>query len=96
MIYVIARAEVAPEKYQDYLEELRKIVPDVRAEDGCIGYEPCSDLASEDTGRFVTIIEMWESEAHWRKHMTAPHMAQFKAVAGAWRVGNTVYAVDPL
>ena len=94
MIYVIARAEIAPDKFQPYLEELRKIVPDVRAEDGCIGYEPCGDLGGE--GSVVTIVEMWESEAHWRKHMTAPHMARFKAAAGAWRVGNTVYAVKPL
>jgi len=78
MIYVIARAEVAPEKYRDYLDELMKIVPDVRDE------------------KFVTIIEMWESEADWRAHMTTEHMARFKAAVGAWRVGNTVYAVKPL
>ena len=94
MIYVIARAEIAPDKFQDYLEELRKIVPDVRAENGCIGYEPCCDLNGD--GSFVTIIEMWESEAHWRTHMTTAHMVRFKSVAGAWRVGNTVYAVKPL
>ena len=94
MIYVIARAEIASDKFQDYLDELRKIVPDVRAEDGCVGYEPCVDLNGE--GSFVTIVEMWESEAHWRRHMTTAHMASFKAAAGAWRVGNTVYAVKPL
>ena len=94
MIYVIARAEIAPDKFQDYLEELRKIVPEVRSEDGCIGYEPCVDLSGE--GSFVTIVEMWQSEAQWRKHMTTEHMVRFKAVAGAWRVGNTVYAVKPL
>ncbi len=95
MIYVIARAEVAPDKFQDYMEELRKIVPDVRAEEGCIGYEPCTDVSGDGDERFVTIIEMWESEAHWHRHMTTPHMAAFKAAAGAWRVGNTVYAVRP-
>ena len=94
MIYVIARAEILPEKFQSYLEELQKIVPEVRAENGCIGYEPCGDLDGERS--VVTIIEMWESEAHWRMHMTTPHMARFKAAAGAWRIGNTVYAVKPL
>ena len=94
MIYVIARAEIAPDKFQDYLEELQKIVPDVRSEEGCIGYEPCADLSGE--GCFVTIVEMWESEELWRKHMTTEHMARFKAAAGAWRVGNTVHAVKPL
>lgn len=95
MIYVIARAEILPEKFQDYMAELEKIVPDVRAEEGCIGYEPCADISVDGEERFVTIIEMWESEAHWRKHMTTPHMAAFKAAARAWRVGNTVYAVRP-
>jgi len=94
MIYVIARAEVAPEKYRDYLDELMKIVPDVRAEKGCVGYEPCADILEDE--KFVTIIEMWESEADWRAHMTTEHMARFKAAVGAWRVGNTVYAVKPL
>ena len=56
MIYVIARAEIAPDKFQEYLEELHKIVPEVRSEDGCIGYEPCADLSGE--GSFVTIVEM--------------------------------------
>ena len=94
MIYVIARAEIAPDKFQRYLEELNRIVPEVRAEDGCIGYEPCADLDGD--GSFVTIIEMWESEAHWRRHMTTPHMVRFKAAAGSWRVGSTTYAVRPL
>ena len=94
MIYVVARAEIAQDKFQDYLEKLRELVPAVRAEDGCIGYEPCADLNGD--GCFVTIIEMWESEAHWRKHMTTSHMAEFKAATGSWRVGNTVHAVKPL
>ncbi len=94
MIYVIARAEIAPDKFEDYLEELRKLVPEVRTEDGCIGYEPCTDLL--DDGCFVTFIEMWESEEHWRKHMTTAHMIRFKSVVGAWRVGNEVHAVKPL
>ena len=94
MIYVVARAKIDPEKYQDYLDELMKIVPEVRAEDGCIGYEPCADIQGDE--KFVTIIEMWESEAHWRKHMTTEHMARFKAAVGDWRVGNSVCAVKPL
>ena len=94
MIYVIARAKVVPDKYQDYLDELMKIVPEVRAEDGCVGYEPCADIQGDEKN--VTIIEMWESEAHWRKHMTTEHMARFKAVVGAWRIGNLVFAVKPL
>jgi quinol monooxygenase YgiN len=95
MIYVIARAEIVPGKFQDYMAELEKIVPEVRAEEGCIGYEPCTDISGDGGEHFVTIIEMWDSEAHWRQHMTTPHMAAFKAAAGAWRVGNTVYAVRP-
>ena len=96
MIYVVARAEIVPGKFRDYMAELEKIVPEVRAEEGCIGYEPCTDISGDDDERFVTIIEMWESEAAWRKHMTTSHMARFKAAVGAWRIGSTVYAVKPL
>ena len=96
MIYVIARAEVKPGCFEEYMKALEKLVPAVRSEEGCVGYEPCGDLKVEGEERFVTIIEMWESEAHWRQHMSAPHMAEFRATAGPLRVGNTVYAVKPV
>ena len=96
MIYVIARAEVEPGRFEEYLKALEKLVPAVRSEEGCVGYEPCRDLKVDGDERFVTIIEMWESEAHWRRHMSTPHMAEFRSEAGPLRVGNTVYSVKPL
>ena len=96
MIYVIARAEIKAGKLEEYMKALEKLVPAVRSEEGCIGYEPCGDLKVEGEERFVTIIEMWESEAHWRRHMETAHMAEFRAVGKPLREGNTVYAVKPV
>ena len=96
MIYVIARAEIQAGKFEEYMKALEKLVPAVRSEEGCVGYEPCTDLKVEGEERFVTIIEMWESEAHWRRHMETAHMAEFRAVGRPLRVGNTVYAVKPV
>ena len=96
MIYVIARAEIMPEKFSAYVDELQRLVPLVRAEDGCLVYDPCVDLEGEGAGRFITIIEKWASKEHWQSHMQTVHMADFRRVAKPWRVGNTVYAVTSL
>ena len=96
MIYVLARAEIMPEKFSAYVEELHKLVPQVRAEDGCLGYDPCVDLEGEGVGRFITIVEKWASKEHWLSHMQTAHMAEFRRVARPWRINNTVYAVTAL
>ena len=96
MIYVIARAEIMPEKFSAYVEELRRLVPQVCAEDGCLGYDPCVDFDGEGVGRFITIIEKWASKEHWQAHMQTAHMAEFRRVARPWRINNTVCAVTSL
>lgn len=84
MIAVIATVNLKEGKRDAYLAELRKIVPDVRKEDGNIEYAPYVDLASgfpvqpplrPDT---VTLIEKWESLDALKKHMTAPHMGPYR------------------
>ncbi len=96
MIYVIARAEILPEKFSEYVAALRRLVPQVRAEEGCLGYDPCVDLEGDGVGRFITIVEKWASKEHWQSHMRTAHMNEFRTVARPLRVGNTVYAVTLL
>ncbi len=84
MICVIATVNIKEGKRDDYLAELRKIIPDVRREIGNIEYAPYIDFPSgfpvqppirRDT---VTIVEKWESMDALKKHMTAPHMGPYR------------------
>ena len=46
MIHVIATIELKPNSREDYLTVLRNNVSNVKAEAGCLGYEPAVDIDS--------------------------------------------------
>jgi quinol monooxygenase YgiN len=84
MIHVIASIEVEPGTRAEFIAHFNDNVPNVLAEDGCLGYGPTVDL---DTGiavqvplreNVVTIVEQWESLDHLRAHISAPHMASYR------------------
>ncbi|GAB4142964.1 MAG: putative quinol monooxygenase [Planctomycetaceae bacterium] len=84
MIYVIATIEIAEGRRDDFLNEFRKIIPAVRAEDGCIEYGPAIDT---ETGidaqqplreNVVTVMEKWESVDALKAHLVAPHMLEYR------------------
>ena len=84
MIYVIATVDIVDGKRSDFLEEFRKVIPQVQKEAGCIAYGPTIDV---DTGipaqklvrdNVVTIMEKWESIEALQAHLTAPHMTTYR------------------
>jgi quinol monooxygenase YgiN len=84
MIHVIATIEVHEGKRDAFLAEFRRIVPLVRAEDGCIEYGPAVDV---DAGlpvptalrpNVVTIVEKWASLDQLKAHLGAPHMIEYR------------------
>ncbi len=96
MIYVIATIEVVEGKRKPYLEEIGKILPDVRAEKGCIEYVPVIDLPAQFSaqepvqGDRVTIIEKWETLEDLKSHMEAPHMKKYRERARKYIVSSRV------
>ena len=85
MIHVIATVELAPGTLDKFLAEFRKIIPDVKAEAGCIEYGPAIDAETDipiqskvGTDR-VVIIEKWETVAALKAHGVAPHMQAYRA-----------------
>lgn len=84
MIYVIATIEIADGQRDRFLEEFHRIVPDVRAEDGCIEYGPAvdveTDIAAQGEVRdnVVTVVEKWENADVLKAHMAAPHMTAYR------------------
>ena len=84
MIVVLATIELHPGKRPEFLVEFRKIVPKVRAEEGCHEYFPAIDTASglpvqgparEDV---VVVVEKWESIKTLEAHLIAPHMMEYR------------------
>ena len=75
MIYVIATAELQPGCRDKFLAEFHKIVPAVRAEEGCIEYGPTVDaetgyLADHNTKNKIRVSVKEEVE------LTLPPPAQ--------------------
>ena len=84
MIHVIATIELKEDGREKYLEILQKNVPNVRAEKGCIHYEPTIDINSglpaqgEVRPNVVTLVEAWESLDTLHTHLKAPHMLDYR------------------
>ena len=84
MIVVLATIELHPGRRQDFLAEFHKIVPQVRAERGCIEYFPAVDVASglpvQGPARddVVVVCEKWESIPTLEAHLIAPHMMEYR------------------
>ncbi len=101
MIYVLATSELQEGCREKFLEILKANVPLVRAEEGCLQYEPCVDFASglsaqkEVRPDTVTIIEGWESMDHLMKHLQSAHMAEYRKKISGMRKSSTMNVVTP-
>jgi len=101
MIHVIATIETAPGKRDDFLAAFAELVPDVRAEQGCLEYGPAIDLATSITdqaaprGDVVTVVEKWESVEALRRHLEAPHMARYRRTVKDLVLGISIRVLEP-
>ena len=84
LIYVIASIDLAEGARAFYLEELNKIIPLVRSEQGCLEYGAAEDVPAgipiqepinENT---ITIIERWSDVDALKIHLEAPHMQSYR------------------
>jgi quinol monooxygenase YgiN len=101
MIHVIATVELAPGTREKFLAEFRKLIPDVRAEAGCIEYGPAIDAVTDIPIQFkvgadrVVIIEKWESVAALKAHGVAPHMQAYRAKVKDFVKGMELRVLSP-
>lgn len=102
MIHVIATIELREGTRDAFLTEFHAIVPQVRAEAGCLEYGPTVDVATglsvqppirEDV---VTVVEKWESLEHLHKHMTAPHMEVYRPKVKDLVTRTTLIVLTPV
>lgn len=89
MLHVLATIEVAEGKRTAFLAEFHKLVPLVRAEDGCIEYGAAVDVPTAIPVQtpvrddVVMVVEKWATLDALNAHLAAPHMAEYRQrVAG--------------
>ena len=102
MIHVVATIDLNPGTRDQFLAEFRKIVPDVKAEAGCIDYVPTIDAETEIPTQFkigpdkITILEKWEDAAALKSHLVAPHMQAYRPKVKAFVKGIEVRVFSPI
>ena len=102
MIHVIATIELKPNCIEAYLKVLKDNVPNVKAETGCLAYEPALDIDSGLPAQgavrenVVTIVEAWESLEHLAAHLKTPHMAAYRDAAADYVENVSVQVMSPV
>jgi quinol monooxygenase YgiN len=95
MLHVVATITLHPGSRERFLEEFLAIVPEVRAEDGCVEYGAAVDvptgLAAQPPLRsdVVVVVEQWRDLAALQAHLVAPHMMAYRE-----RVKDMVVTVE--
>ena len=101
MIHVIATIELKPNCREAYLAVLKKNVANVKAEAGCLAYEPAVDIDSGLPAQgalresVVTIVEAWESLEHLVAHLKTPHMAAYRDAVADYIENLSVQIMAP-
>ena len=101
MVHVIAVITAKPGKRNDILQHARANLAAVRAEKGCIEYDPVVD--AENALPFQTklgpdtfiVVEKWESMDALKAHAAAPHMAAYGAKTKEMIASRVIYILSP-
>ena len=102
MIHVIATIELAPGGREAFLKEFHALVPQVKAEDGCIAYGPTVDVASgipvqgSLRADVVTVVEQWRDVAALQAHLLAPHMQAYRGKVKDLVRGMQLQVLEPV
>ena len=82
MIHVLAVITAHPGKRAALMARQRQMLPEVRAEKGCVEYLPTIDGETSPAtfgSDIVVVIEKWETREDFAAHATAPHVAAYRA-----------------
>jgi quinol monooxygenase YgiN len=102
MIHVIATIRTVAGGQGALLAAFRDLVPQVRAERGCIEYGTAVDLATPIKGAasvredVVTVVEKWASVAALEDHLAAPHMQKHRERVKDLVTGVEIRVLEPV
>lgn len=96
MIYSIVTMLIKPGMMDAFLEECRKLRPQVLTEEGCRMYDYVRELEVDSPRQEpynenrITLYEKWVSQDALDLHSSMPYMAAFMAKAGPMRESVTI------
>ena len=102
MIHVIATVELQPNSREAFLKEYAKLVPLVKAEQGCIEYGAAVDVQSSSPAQVpmrdnvVTVVEKWESLEALAAHAAAPHMQKYRGRVKDYVIRVSLQVLQPV
>ena len=102
MIQVIATIELKPGCRDDFLPRLNANVPKVKAENGCLAYDPFVDVDSglpvqgEIRENVVTLVEAWSNIEALLAHLKTPHMAAYRDAVKDMVAKVTIRVLKPI
>jgi quinol monooxygenase YgiN len=101
MIHVVATITLRPGTRARFLEDFQRLVPLVRAEEGCLEYGGAVDVPSGLSaqeplrGDVVTVVEKWASRAALAAHLAIPHMAAHRERVKDFALGTSLLVMEP-
>ncbi len=102
MICVLARIRLQPGTRDAFLEIFRKIIPQVRAEKGCLEYAPWESFSTTipsqvgDDPDTIYVLEKWESLSDLEAHLVAPHMVEYRREVRPYVQEVGLYILKPV
>jgi quinol monooxygenase YgiN len=101
MIHVLATIELAPGTREAFLAVFRNLIPNVRAEEGCIEYGPAIDSQTDLSNQAtigpdkVVVVEKWEDLDALKAHSVSPHMQAYRIQVKDFVRGVQLLVLDP-
>jgi quinol monooxygenase YgiN len=95
-VIVLAKIELHPGTRERFLEAFHRLVPQVRAEVGCLEYGPTIDLPTTHPRQtklgenVVLIVEKWTSFEALQAHFVAPHMGPYREQVKDFVISSTL------
>ena len=87
MIVIMARAEVMPDKVEEYICLAKELECASRREEGCIAY---TLHRSRDNPNVFVVIEQWKDSQAIEAHNASAHFTRIVPQLGAMRLSSAV------
>ena len=101
MLHVLATIDMVEGQRTAFLAEFHKLVPLVRAEEGCIEYGAAVDVPtaipvqSPVRDDVVMVVEKWTTLDALNAHLAAPHMAEYRQRVAGLVLNVTLQILQP-
>jgi len=93
MLTLIANIIAKEDSIDIVKQEILKVIPYVRKENGCINYDLHQEINQEN---MFTLYENWETREAWNDHMKADHLIEFQKAIKEYVIETTVYQFNKI